>query len=295
MNKSNVWWKDFYNILALFFLVAISAVLFIMNYWARSPFEARVVSAQVIDIDEKVIISFSQPVVSWEKDNIIFSSPLDFLAEMSEDRRTLNIYPRKGFEYEKRYEISLKDFKGASGLTLDTQNLFFYTKDGSLERNVLEEEKQQYGEIELAEDKYIPPSSSLVKEDYAPVVYISQGKYIDVSISHQIMTLYEDGIFVNQFLISSGKRGMPTPLGEFAVRKKETNHWSSTYKLWMPYSMNFYGPFYIHELPYWPSGYREGESHLGIQVSHGCIRLGIGPAKYVFDWADIGTPIYIHY
>jgi len=58
--------------------------------------------------------------------------------------------------------------------------------------------------------------------------------------------------------------------------------------------MNFNGPDYIHELPYWPNGYREGENHLGVKVSHGCVRLGIGPAKYVFDWAEIGTPVYVH-
>jgi lipoprotein-anchoring transpeptidase ErfK/SrfK len=79
------------------------------------------------------------------------------------------------------------------------------------------------------------------------------------------------------------------------VLSKEKNHWSAKYKLWMPFSMNFAaGGYYIHELPYWPNGYREGESHLGHRVSHGCVRLGIGPAEYVFNWAEIGTPVYIH-
>jgi len=152
-----------------------------------------------------------------------------------------------------------------------------------------------YGEeMSLSADRYVAPASSLVIEEFHTEPYIMSGKYIDVSISHQAMTLFEDGREINQFLVSTGKYGMPTPQGEFVIRKKETNHWSGSYRLWMPYSMNFSGPFYIHELPYWPSGYHEGESHLGRRVSHGCVRLGIGPAAYVFNWAEIGTPLYIH-
>ena len=50
----------------------------------------------------------------------------------------------------------------------------------------------------------------------------------------------------------------------------------------------------IHELPEWPSGYKEGEAHLGIPVSHGCVRLGVGPAETMYHWAPIGTIVFIH-
>ncbi len=61
----------------------------------------------------------------------------------------------------------------------------------------------------------------------------------------------------------------------------------------MPFWMNFYRGYGIHELPYWPNGYREGEDHLGMPVSHGCVRLGIGNAEKLFNWAEIGIPVYI--
>jgi lipoprotein-anchoring transpeptidase ErfK/SrfK len=54
------------------------------------------------------------------------------------------------------------------------------------------------------------------------------------------------------------------------------------------------GKFGIHELPEWPGGYKEGANHLGIPVSHGCIRLGVGPAKQVYDWTEVGTPVVIY-
>jgi len=58
--------------------------------------------------------------------------------------------------------------------------------------------------------------------------------------------------------------------------------------------LNFYNGYFIHELPYWPGGYREGENHLGIPVSHGCVRLGIGAAAKVYQFAAIGTKVVIH-
>ncbi|MBI2462887.1 MAG: L,D-transpeptidase [Candidatus Spechtbacteria bacterium] len=122
----------------------------------------------------------------------------------------------------------------------------------------------------------------------------TQGKYIDVDLSQQVMVMYKDGRVFAAFEISSGKKGYATPKGEFKILSKQKNHWSATYGLWMPYSLNFSGAYYIHELPYWPNGYREGEDHLGRPVSHGCIRLGVGAAKEIYDYAEVGTAVYIH-
>ncbi|MCK4554035.1 L,D-transpeptidase, partial [Candidatus Parcubacteria bacterium] len=70
--------------------------------------------------------------------------------------------------------------------------------------------------------------------------------------------------------------------------------WSS-WGLWMPWWMSLQsGYFGIHELPEWPDGSKEGEDHLGKPVSHGCIRLGIGPAEFLYNWAEIGTQVFIY-
>lgn len=128
------------------------------------------------------------------------------------------------------------------------------------------------------------------------VAYRVEGKYIDVDIAHQTMVLFEHGKAVDSYLVSSGKRGMDTPKGEFSVHNKAPRPWSQAYGLYMPYWMAFTadGKYGIHELPEWPGGYKEGANHLGHPVSHGCIRLGVGNARRVYEWADIGTVIFIH-
>ena len=125
---------------------------------------------------------------------------------------------------------------------------------------------------------------------------IADGKYIDVNLSTQIMTIFESGRLLGSYLISSGKRGMDTPKGRHAIFNKTPRAWSKTYGLYMPYWMAIVpgGKFGIHELPEWPGGYKEGANHLGIPVSHGCMRLGVGPAKTIYDWADIGTPVIVY-
>lgn len=122
------------------------------------------------------------------------------------------------------------------------------------------------------------------------------GKYIDINLASQVMTLFEEGRAIDSYLVSSGLRGMDTPRGEFAVRNKAPRPWSKQYGLYMPFwqAITPDGKYGIHELPEWPGGYKEGANHLGTPVSHGCVRLGVGAAERVYAWSDIGTPIVIY-
>lgn len=122
-----------------------------------------------------------------------------------------------------------------------------------------------------------------------------KNKSIEINLSLQVLRLYEDGREVGSYLISSGKRSTPTPKGNFQIYDKVGRAWSKEYQLSMPYWMAFIpsGSYGIHELPEWPDGSKEGAAHLGIPVSHGCVRLGVGAAKKVYDWTPIGTSVII--
>src|SRR3989344_1721048 len=124
---------------------------------------------------------------------------------------------------------------------------------------------------------------------------ILTGKYIDVDRTAQTMTLFDNGAVVATHLISTGRIGMETPAGIYAVENKTPRAWSRQYELFMPYWMAFTadGKYGIHELPQWPGGARETAQHLGTPVSHGCVRLGYESARIVYDWAEIGTPVVI--
>ena len=151
----------------------------------------------------------------------------------------------------------------------------------------------------------LPPAPTVMAADFPTrllnakrytVPVVATGKYIDINVETQVMTIFEDGKAVDAYMVSSGKRGMDTPKGNYTIHNKAPRPWSKAYGLYMPYWMALVasGKYGIHELPEWPGGYKEGANHLGTPVSHGCVRLGVGPAERVYNWADIGTPVTVH-
>ncbi len=119
-------------------------------------------------------------------------------------------------------------------------------------------------------------------------------KRVEVNTGAQELSYFLGGVRMNTFPVSTGVPSMPTLKGHFKVDGKSLRAWSH-WGLWMPYWLSLSNGFFgIHELPEWPNGYKEGEDHLGTPVSHGCIRLGIGPAEFLYNWAEIGTPVFIY-
>jgi len=162
-----------------------------------------------------------------------------------------------------------------------------------------------YKEIYASNFQTLPPKPTEWDKNFSARVeqakiytrpQISEGKYIDINLTAQILSIFENGKLLDSFLTSTGKRGMETPKGTYAISNKTPRAWSKIYGLFMPDWMALVpsGKFGIHELPEWPGGYKEGANHLGTPVSHGCVRLGVGPAKRVYEWAEIGTPVVVY-
>lgn len=120
-----------------------------------------------------------------------------------------------------------------------------------------------------------------------------EGKYVDVDLASQKLCRIEGTNIIDCFSISSGKPGMETPTGTYNVTGKNTRQYSSKYGLWMPWWQQFSGDYGLHELPE-TATWKEVPDHLGTPVSHGCVRLGVGPAQALYEWTEIGTPLYIH-
>ncbi|MDD4332820.1 MAG: L,D-transpeptidase family protein [Patescibacteria group bacterium] len=134
-----------------------------------------------------------------------------------------------------------------------------------------------------------------IKNGYDPLSVEKKklAKKIEINIKNQKLSYFLSDVELGEFPVSSGKNNS-TPKGTYKVLNKSLKAWSK-FGLWMPYwlGLGSHGEFGIHELPYWPNGYREGSNHLGTPVSHGCVRLGIGPAKLIYDWVEVGTPVVI--
>lgn len=80
-----------------------------------------------------------------------------------------------------------------------------------------------------------------------------------------------------------------TPAGVYTIKVKSKDHFSSIGKVYMPWSMQFQGNFFIHGLPYYPDG-----SLVSTSYSGGCIRLDTNDAKKVYDLVSSGTKVIVY-
>ena len=117
------------------------------------------------------------------------------------------------------------------------------------------------------------------------------GKYIEVDIGKMTITANENKNKVLSYAVAGigNPAASPTPIGQFKVLSKEEKHFSSLSKVWMPWSVRFNGPYFLHGIPYWPNGEK-----LNTRYSGGCVRLPEEVDKAIYDFAEVGTPIIVY-
>lgn len=202
--------------------------------------------------------------------------------------------------YTQGVSISIKKFTDNKPPAISTiiknekTSIFkIFTIAGELVRSYPIEEKQEQAETVQIPIRKLGQTMTLSLPKKVRSIKTKE-KTIIIDLSDQNFSYYENGFRMNTFKTSTGKRWYKTPVGEYKILNKAELAYSRTYGLYMPYWMAFTARGHgIHELPYWPNGFREGEDHLGTAVSHGCVRLGIGAAAEIYDWAEIGTAVIV--
>jgi lipoprotein-anchoring transpeptidase ErfK/SrfK len=130
----------------------------------------------------------------------------------------------------------------------------------------------------------------------------SIGPVIVIKRASNELTLYNGAKVVRQFGVATGQSVYPTPLGTFHIVVKWKNPW------WYPPA----SPWAAGEKPVPPGpgnplGTRwmglsapgvgihgtPEDGSIGYSLSHGCIRMHIPQAEWLFDHVDVGTPVYI--
>ncbi len=114
-------------------------------------------------------------------------------------------------------------------------------------------------------------------------------KWIDVNVTTQTLSAYEGDKLIFTTKVSTGIRRYPTVLGTFRIRTKlraQTMVGPGYYLPNVPYVMYFYQGYAIHGT-YWHNDF-------GRPRSHGCVNMSIADAKWLYEWAPIGTLVVTH-
>jgi lipoprotein-anchoring transpeptidase ErfK/SrfK len=124
---------------------------------------------------------------------------------------------------------------------------------------------------------------------------------IFISLLDQKMYVYEDGDLILSTPITSGRKRFETVTWVFQVYNKQKNKIlrspfpDEKYELWVDYWIAFYGAYGIHDScnrkncwrkEFWVSSYTSAGSH-------GCVNTPYEAVKWIYDWAKIGTTVYV--
>ncbi len=95
------------------------------------------------------------------------------------------------------------------------------------------------------------------------------------------------------FSCTTGKPSTPTKKGVFSVGNRGTSFGSSTYTCW--YWTQWSGNYLFHSILYMPgSKSRVNDGRLGMSLSHGCVRLAISNAKWIYNNIPRGTKVVVY-
>jgi hypothetical protein len=129
--------------------------------------------------------------------------------------------------------------------------------------------------------------------EWAPTIW---PRRIDVDLTAQHLVAYEGDTPVFRAPVATGRDGFNTPTGSYAIYSQypmQTMTGSAGDETWyvpdIPWVQYVVGGVALHGT-YW-----HDQWGTGLRMSHGCINLNIDDAQWLYEWADIGTQVDIHY
>jgi lipoprotein-anchoring transpeptidase ErfK/SrfK len=137
-------------------------------------------------------------------------------------------------------------------------------------------------------------AATTTPNSFGPVIVIHRGS--------NRLYLYKGAKLNRIFPVATGQSVYPTPLGNFQIIVKWKNPW------WYPPNSAWAaGEKPVPPGPNNPLGTRwmgisspgvgihgtNNDASIGYSVSHGCIRMHVTDAEWLFNHVDIGTPVFI--
>ena len=296
----------------LFFIlifVFFGIVLFFSLYFQSGDVEIKLISEN-INSTGIIKLLFNEPQetsVFEERFEIKPDTPVDFI--WSSSKKELAIVPLKLLENNRIYNLRVQNSGDMFGASVITRifRLFGWNKIGVV--RVAKSDSEPNNEFYLIDLSKISPqrlpqsgaSQAIINEQALQKLQRcgeTPLKCIEIHLGTQRMQIWENNKILKEYVVSSGRPSYATKTGNFSILSK----WPVAYggipgQRWkMPFWTGIYyvGSMEngIHELPF-INGIRESSADMGRAVSHGCVRLNIGDAEEVYNFAGIKTPVLI--
>jgi hypothetical protein len=127
------------------------------------------------------------------------------------------------------------------------------------------------------------------------------GRWLDVTLTSPThVAAFEGETEVRSFLAIKGTSTRPTPTGVFTILRRVANETMNSDTIGIPrfgpggyyltnvlFTQYFTGDGASFHYNYWSSNW-------GYPGSHGCLGLTYADSSWLWDWAQVGTPVMIH-
>jgi lipoprotein-anchoring transpeptidase ErfK/SrfK len=117
--------------------------------------------------------------------------------------------------------------------------------------------------------------------------------FIEVSLSQKTFWAYNNGELIKSGPVLGGKRGYRTPKGVFRIYRKSKNHRSSKYPRPMGGAKMPFAMFLQNAKTWRKTGIAFHQGSLKGAGSHGCIRLNMSDARWLYRTYKVGTLVFI--
>lgn len=119
---------------------------------------------------------------------------------------------------------------------------------------------------------------------------------IKVDLTKQKVFVYYKDNLIKEMICSGGAEQFPTPLGEFKTSQKIEYSWIDRFNMGAYYWIRFYKKYLFHSVPFDENKEMIMEEYekLGSPASHGCIRLKLDEAKWLYEKLPLGVTVLIH-
>ena len=170
---------------------------------------------------------------------------------------------------------------------------FFVISIFILPANNISVEKTQIASIESSlnkQEKELEQLKDFAKEKRKEFI-LSKTSFVEINLQEMKAKIYKEGILDKE--ISVLAKGDPyfwggVPSGLYKVISGYKNAFSSIAEVYMPWSINFYGKYYLHGEPYYPGGQPTEFDFTG-----GCVRFSDEDAEFIFNATEIAMPVLI--
>lgn len=172
-----------------------------------------------------------------------------------------------------KYEEAIEIFKSIpqreeASLKIKECYLLIENKKIEEEKIIIEKEKQESENKRQALLKGVTGTYKLLVDTTSQEVYI-----------------YKNNAILKTMTCSTGIEGKSTPKGNFTVTDRGNFFYSDKYSQGAYYWVRFYGVYLFHSLPTDKNGniLKEEAAKLGQKASHGCVRVTLENAKWIYD------------